>query len=133
MVSDWLARRAALSPERVALVDTITRRKITYRDWNRSANRTARYLRELGVERGARVAVLAMNSVEVLDVWFACAKIGAIFQPLNWRLTGNELAALVKDGTPSVLIYGSNFAEQAEALRGVEASVRHFVGLDDTD
>jgi fatty-acyl-CoA synthase len=133
MVSDWLARRASLSPERVALVDTIGERKITYREWNGAANRTARYLRALGVERGARVAVLATNCVEVLDVWFACAKLGAIFQPLNWRLSGNELAALVEDGTPTVLVYGKSFAPQVEALRGVAASVRHFVGLDDAD
>ena len=133
MVSDWLARRAALSPERLALVDTIRGRKITYREWNGAANRTARYLRRLGVERGARVAVLATNSVEVLDVWFACAKLGAIFQPLNWRLTESELAALVEDGTPSTLLYGQSFAAQSEALRGAATSVKSFVGLDDPD
>src|SRR5262245_50882912 len=107
MVSDWLARRAALSPERLALVDAIGGRKIDYREWNGTANRTARYLRGLGVERGDRVAVLAHNAVEVLDVWFACAKLGAVFQPLNWRLTGSELALLVNDGTPTVLLHGS--------------------------
>jgi fatty-acyl-CoA synthase len=131
MVSDWLASRAALSPERMALVDTIRGRKIDYRSWNASVNRTARYLRGLGVARGDRVAVLAHNAVEVLDVWFACAKLGAIFQPLNWRLTGSELAALVKDGTPTVLLYGAAFAARVEALRGGAASVKHFVGLDD--
>jgi fatty-acyl-CoA synthase len=131
MVSDWLARRAALSPERLALVDTIRGRKIDYREWNAAANRTARYLRELGVERGSRVAVLATNCVEVLDVWFACAKLGAIFQPLNWRLTDGELAALLEDGTPSVLVYGAGFAPQVAALRAVAGSVRHFVGLED--
>jgi fatty-acyl-CoA synthase len=130
MVSDWLARRAALSPERIALTDTVRGRKITFREWNAAANRTARYLRELGVARGDRVAVLAMNCVEVLDIWFACAKLGAIFQPLNWRLASNELAALVADGMPTVFVYGPNFAAQAEALRANAPSVRHFVPLE---
>ncbi len=125
-----MAKRAALSPERVALKDSIRGRTINYREWNAAANRTARYLRELGVERGARVAVLAMNSVEVLDIWFACAKLGAIFQPLNWRLATTELAALIADGTPSVLVYGPTFASQAEALRANASSVRHFVPLE---
>ena len=132
MVSDWLERRAALSPERVALVDT-TRggARITYRAWNGATNRTARLLRELGVGRGDRVAVLAMNAVEVLEVWFACAKLGAIFQPLNWRLTATELVALVADGTPRVLVFGPDFAAQVETLRGAASSVRRFVALEE--
>jgi fatty-acyl-CoA synthase len=131
MVSDWLARRAALSPERLALVDTIGDRKITYAEWNGAANRTARYLRELGVERGSRVAVLANNCVEVLAVWFACAKLGAIFQPLNFRLKAAELSGLVDDGTPEVLLYGAGYAQEAEALRARRSSLRHVVGLDE--
>ena len=130
MMSDWLARREALSPERTALVDTIGGRTITYREWNRSANRTARLLRELGVTRGERVAVLSMNSVESLDVWFACSKLGAIFQPLNWRLAEGELATLIADGTPCVFAYGNDFVRQTEALRARAPSVRRFVALD---
>lgn len=133
MVSDWLARRAALSPERVALTDTIRGRTIDYREWNTAANRTARYLRELGVRKGTRVAVLAMNCVELLDVWFACAKLGAIFQPLNWRLGATELAGLIADGTPHVLIFGPTFAPQVDALRASAPSVRHFVSLEGAD
>ena len=42
--------------------------------------------------KGDRVAILAHNCVEFLDVWFACGKLGAILQALNWRLTAGELA-----------------------------------------
>jgi fatty-acyl-CoA synthase len=133
IVHDWLARRAQLSPDRVALIDAIQdERRITFREWNASAHRTARLLHEaLGVRRGDRVAVLAMNCVEYLDLLFACAKLGAILQPLNWRLSSEELKGLLADAEPVVLVYGPDFQAQVEAVRAHAPSVRHVVALVD--
>ncbi len=131
-IGDWLGRREMLSPDKIALIDTLNgNRRISYRRWNHQVNRTARYLSEgLGVKKGDRVAVLAMNCVEYLDIWFACGKLGAILQTLNWRLTVNELAGLLADATPSVLLYGPDFKSQVEALRTGASSVKHFIALD---
>src|SRR5262245_34866515 len=131
--SDWLARRAALSPNKVALIDNVRGGKpITYRQWNRSANQTAHFLREkLGVGQGERVAVLALNDVDVLDVWFACAKLGAIFAPLNFRLTSRELAQYLAAITPTVLVYGKEFVQVASELQAAPGlSVRSFVAFE---
>jgi fatty-acyl-CoA synthase len=131
IVGDWLARRAALTPERVALIDTLDgNRRISYRAWNAAANRTAGLLRELGVARGDRVAVLAMNCVAYLDIWFACGKLGAIMQPLNWRLTPAEIGALIEDGQPSLLVYGGEFAGQVRAVRAEGAAGLGCLALD---
>jgi fatty-acyl-CoA synthase len=132
-VGDWLARREMLTPDKVALVDAQRGYSpITYREWNRAANRTANWLASLGVGQGDLVAVLAANCVEYLDVWFACGKLGAIMQTLNWRLTAHELARLLKDATPVVLIYSAEFREQAEAIQAEVLEIRHFaaMGLD---
>lgn len=132
MQVDWLARREMLSPNKVALIDTLhDGREITYREWNRAANRTARFLQSLGVNKSDRVAVLSMNCVEYLDVWFACGKIGAILQNLNWRLTAHELGGLINDASPTILIYGPEFAPQVNALRERAGSVRYFIALDE--
>ncbi|HSN56661.1 MAG TPA: long-chain fatty acid--CoA ligase [Candidatus Sulfomarinibacteraceae bacterium] len=130
-VNNWLTRRAYFSPEKVALVDTTEgNRRITYREWNHRVNRTANFLRgPLAVERGDRVAVLAMNCVEYLDLWFACGKIGAVIQLLNWRLTPRELEGLVADATPGLLVYGQDFDEAVGELRGQAACVKHFAAL----
>jgi fatty-acyl-CoA synthase len=130
-INDWLYKRELLTPDKVALIDTLhNNAPITYRQWNRAANRTANFLRQrLGVRKGDRVAVLAMNSVEYLDLWFACAKLGAIIQLLNWRLTPHELAGLIADATPVALIYGPDFAAQVAALRSQVPSGQHFVAL----
>ena len=127
-LGDWLYRRAMLTPEKVSLVDTLRNgRPITYRQWNRAVNRTARLLATMGVGKGDRVAILAYNSVEFLDLWFACGKLGAILQTLNWRLTARELGELVCDAEPSVLVYGPEFLDQVRSIR--EASSTGLPGL----
>jgi acyl-CoA synthetase (AMP-forming)/AMP-acid ligase II len=81
-----LTKRAQLSPDVEGFVDFDTNRRFTFPEWNARANRTAHFLRRLGVAKGDRVALLQMNSVEYMESFFAIAKIGAICVPLNWRL-----------------------------------------------
>ena len=130
IVSDWLERRAQLTPGRVALVDGERGdRRITWAEWNAAANRAARLLRELGIQRGDRVAVLAMNCTETLDLLFACGKLGAILQPLNWRLSAAELVRVLADTVPVALVYGPDFRAQAAMLREQVRTLKHFVAL----
>jgi fatty-acyl-CoA synthase len=118
LIGDWLGRRAQLSPNRIALYDAQhAMRPIRYGEWNQQANQAAHLLQAHGVGKGDRVAILAYNCVEYLTLWFACGKIGAILQTLNWRLTPYELAALIADATPRLLIYGPEFAETVAQIR----------------
>jgi fatty-acyl-CoA synthase len=70
-----------------------------------------------------------MNSVDYLDIWFACGKLGAILQNLNWRLTPYELEGIINDAQPVVLIYGNDFVKTVAQLAPSIASVKHFVAL----
>lgn len=124
-----LRRRAELTPDRIAVVDTRTGARLTYADLNRRANRAAHFLRRLGVGKGDRVSVLAHNSVVYLDLVYALGKIGGVFAPLNWRLQIPELAYIVRDCTPRVLLVGPEFASQAGALLR-EAPVPHVLGIE---
>ncbi len=130
---DWLAKRADLSPQRIALIDSLHGcRTITFADWNRAANRTAWLLRErCGLTKGDRVAILAMNCVEYLDLWFACQKLGAILQHLNWRLSVQELTGLVADATPRLLVYGADFLAQADQLRHLAGGLEECLALEE--
>lgn len=130
-IGDWLGKREALTPHKVALIDAQNGyREITYREWNHAANRAANWLRALGIGEGELVAVLAHNCVEYLDLWFACGKLGAIMQTLNWRLTPHELCGLLADATPEALIYGPEFAVQAQLIKEKVPGITHFVALD---
>ncbi len=129
--TDWLARRAQLTPDRIALVDRASGTHVNYAQWNERANRTARLLERLGVRKGDRVAVYAANCPEYLDLFWAAPKIGAVLQNLNWRLTVHELRGIVASGGPKVLIYGPEWREQARQLKPACTTVEHVVAITD--
>ncbi len=128
-IGDWMERGERYWPENLAVVDLSRGLRLTYRDLNRRANAVARWLRSAGVTRGDRVALLAMNGVAVLDVFFACAKLGAIFVPLNWRAHWRELVAVVDATGPSVLVFDGEFAGAAAEIAEACASVGPKVHL----
>jgi fatty-acyl-CoA synthase len=128
-VTDWLDKRAKLTPDRVALIDYASGAEITFAEWNARANRTANYLRSLGIGQGDRVAVYAMNRPEYLDLFWAAPKIGAILQNLNWRLTVHELKGIVESGAPKVLIYSEDWRAQVEELKPSCTTVAHVVAI----
>ncbi|HRE46128.1 MAG TPA: long-chain fatty acid--CoA ligase [Aggregatilineales bacterium] len=129
-VTDWLERRAALTPNRIALQDTLIGRDLTYSAWNAVTNQTAHFLSDLGVRKGDRVAVYATNRTEYLEVWHACGKLGAILQNVNWRLALPEVDHLLKDASPTVILYSGEFAAQIETLRPTLTTVREYVAFD---
>ncbi|MBW8637333.1 AMP-binding protein [Hoeflea sp. WL0058] len=69
-----------------------------------------------GVKRGDRVSVIAENDFRVFELLFACMRIGAIFVPMNWRLTPTELSVLIEDCEPGVLLHDEIWAETAQQL-----------------
>lgn len=116
-VGEWLARREALTPEKIALIDAETGDRLSYRTVNRRARALATWLSETqGVTTGDRVAMLALNSPEYLDAFFACALIGAIFVPLNWRLTAPELVTILTDCAPRLIIHDETHRERAQQV-----------------
>jgi fatty-acyl-CoA synthase len=66
------------------------------------------------------VAVLAFNTPEYLDAFFACALLGAILVPLNWRLTAHELNSILNDCTPALLLH-----DDAHSAQATDLEVRH--------
>jgi len=128
LAADILSSRARLTPQREALLELATAMRYSYATLNERANRTAHWLRDYGVGLGDRVSILAHNSVVYVDLLFACAKIGAIFAPLNWRLAATELSYIVNDCRPTFLLFGPDFEATVAAMRP-EMSVAHVVPL----
>jgi fatty-acyl-CoA synthase len=116
---DWIAHHARYAPDSPALVDVWTGWRATYAELDARVGRLAGHLATVfGVQRGDRVAMLAMNSTEHFEVMFACRRLGAVFLPLNWRLAVPELAYIVEDAEPRCLLFGGDFADTAAALAG---------------
>ncbi len=114
-VGRWLARRAELGPERIALV--FGDRQWTYGQLEAEANAVADGLRGLGVSRGDRVAFLDLNHPNFILTMFATAKLGAIMVPLNFRLTASELRFIIDDSGVHTLIYDEQFGAVVDELR----------------
>jgi len=115
---DWIARHAERTPDKLAMVDAHSGRQFTYAQLNERANRFASFLQDnLGIQQGDRVSILAQNSSDYYEVLFACGKMGAILNTLNWRLAVPELEYILNDSAPRVLLYEPAFAEAVDALR----------------
>ncbi len=113
-----LSKRAGLTPERIALVDMETGVRYSYAALNERANRLANFMRDgLGLQKSDRVSILARNSIVYIDLFYGLAKLGVIFAPFNWRLTAHELAYMVKDLEPRVVLCEPEFAGTLEELR----------------
>jgi fatty-acyl-CoA synthase len=113
-VAWWVERWASFSPAKTALV--FGGETISYSDLHRRANRTSCWLQDLGIEKGDRVATFLHNCAEFIELYLACARIGAIFVPVNFRLAPPELEYILNSSRPGLLVYGTDYAETIYAL-----------------
>jgi fatty-acyl-CoA synthase len=127
---DWIEHHARRTPDKAAIVDLAVGSRFTYAELHDRIGRLTALLRARGVGPGDRVASLSQNSGRLFELLFACGRAGAVFLPLNWRLTGPELQYVVDDATPALLYATPAFAEAATALGAQCPSLREVVGLD---
>ena len=124
-ISYWVRRHAEGCGDKVAL--RCEERSITYAEFeDRVANLAAMLAGELGIEAGDRVAHLGANSPEMLDLLFACARIGAILAPLNWRLAAPELAWILNNCTPKAVLAEAEFLATLDTMRA-ELAEMHYL------
>jgi len=131
--ADILGERSRLSPDRTAVVEVATGKRLTYREMDHRAATCARaWLYALGLKRGDRLGILSGNRLEFLDAFFAAGKSGVILVPLGTRLTAAELAVIIADCRLSALVYGAEHADTVRELRS-RVDVGRFIALDPDD
>ncbi len=124
---DPIAWWSVHDPNRIAVIDPTRDAQFTYRALDLLADDWARALISLGAVAGDRVAVLASNRVEYLSLLAGANRIGAVLVPLNWRLAATELALVLADAAPSVVLGEARFhavAESAVSLAREHSSAR---------
>ncbi|WAA08758.1 acyl-CoA synthetase [Fervidibacillus albus] len=113
---DWITKRAELSGEKTAIIDIFYNRKLSYKQLDIQVNRWANIFRAYQIKKGDRVAVIAPNQAELFEIMFACGKIGAIFVPLNWRLSEEELKYILADSSPSLIVFNERYDDRVKTL-----------------
>jgi fatty-acyl-CoA synthase len=124
---DLLAKRALLTPERIALEEAASGRSLTYGELDRRAAQAAALLAGEGVREGDRVAIFCRGRIAFFELLFGCARLGAILVPLNWRMPAAEIDRLIADAGPSLLFFGAEDQACVAAL----AAPPPAIGLDD--
>ena len=110
--------------------DAPYRRAMSWKDFDRRANRFANLLLSRGVDRGAKVGILMMNCLEWLPVYFGILKAGCIAVPLNFRYSSEEIKYCLELADVEVLVFGPEFVERMDAIASSLPQVRmmFFVG-----
>src|SRR3954451_17698733 len=113
-LADLIARNAAHTPDKVAL--RFAGREITYAAlYSRILAAAQALSSQLGIARGDRVAILATNHPDYLVLLYACARLGAVLVPLNWRLAVPEQLFILGDASIKVLLVQDASAALLEA------------------
>ena len=121
-IGNWVTMHARRTPQRLALVDGNTGQRIGYGELERRTNALADALRARGVRKGDRVALMALNSPQFMEVVFAVAKLGAVLVPINFRLAAPEVRYILDDSAPAVLLVSPQVAAVAREAAARQAA-----------
>src|ERR1700686_2247780 len=114
-LSDLIERNAAFTPDKPAII--FEGETLSYAAFDARIDQTARALKaDFGVGRGERVAILSLNRPDYLVLLYACARLGAMLVPLNWRLAVAEQLFILSDASIKLLALEQAFVEILPAL-----------------
>ncbi len=109
-------KHAQMHPDKTAII--FEDEPCTYGRLNEGINRCAHMLHGKGLQKGDRLCVLMLNCIEFLEIYFATARLGGIFVPLNWRLLGPELEYQINDCEARFLFFHDSFLGSIDLVRG---------------
>ena len=129
MIGLWLEKWSVFGPQRVALVDAASGQRWSYAELHARAQRRAAWLADqAGIEPGDRVCWHGQNEPEFFELFFACARLGAILVPINWRLAPPEVQYVVDNVRPKLVVGAELIAawgQEPAPSEGVEVAPFH--------
>lgn len=126
--TEFITITAAICPDKDAVV--FEGKRYTYNQLNLRTSRLGNALSRLGVKKGDRVAALMVNCNQCIETYFACAKLGAIYVPLNFRAKGSELTYMTNTAEAEVLLVGERYLELVHSIKNDAPTVKNFISVD---
>jgi acyl-CoA synthetase (AMP-forming)/AMP-acid ligase II len=114
-VGEILADTARKFPDKTAII--CDDKTVTYRELDSRVNQRAHGFLQRGIVGKRRVAVVLSNSIELVEIYFALARLGCVTIPLNYRLTGVELSFILDNADPAALIMGEEYSSLVHELK----------------
>ncbi|MHB1126810.1 MAG: long-chain-fatty-acid--CoA ligase [Bacillota bacterium] len=127
-VGDWIRFSAHLYPEKTAVI--FGNARLTYREFNSRINRLAQALMAAGVTKGDRVAILATDCPQYLEINLAVARIGAVYVPLNFRWKEKEIEYGVNNAEAVAFFVGEEYTSLVETIRSSLPTVEVYVAME---
>jgi len=126
--TDFLSIAHAICPERDAIV--FEGNRWTYAQFNERVNRLVHALSTVEVNKGDRIGMLSVNCNQYMEAYFATAKLGAIFVPLNFRAKADELNYMIANAEVKILFVGSRYLEMVDSLLPKLPTIKHSISID---
>jgi len=127
--TDFLSIATAICPDRDAIV--FEGNRWTYAQTAERTNRLAHALMGLGVNKGDRVGMLEVNCNHYVEAYFAAAKLGALFVPLNFRAKAYELQYMIANAEAKILLVGKRYIAMLDTLLPKLPTVTTCIALED--
>ena len=128
--AEFLTISSAVVPDREALVSGDGSVRITYEQMASRVNRLANALQGMGVTNGTRVAVMATNSPQAVEVYYACAKLGACFVPINYRAKQEELAYMLDTSDAEVIFADARYLGMIDEAKASAPKLREVIAIE---
>ena len=127
--TDFLTIACAIVPDRTAIV--FEDKRLTYEALQERVTRLANALSDLGVGQGDRVAAMQVNCNQLIEAYFATARLDAIFVPLNFRARADELAEMLNSAEPTVLFVGGRYVDMVNSIKDRVIPSNYLVSLEE--
>ena len=126
--TEFLMITSAICPDRAAI--SFEGKKCTFAELSERVNRLANALLGLGIEKGNVVALLEVNCNQYVEAYYAVAKIGAIFVPLNFRAKKDELVHMLSNSEAKVLFVGERYVDLVNSMRPELPLIKHYISIE---
>lgn len=126
--TEFLTIATAICPEKEAIV--VEEKRIRFEQLNERVNRLANAMMAMGVQQGDRVALIHVNCSQCVEAYFATARLGCIYVPLNFRARETEMAYMVNTAEVHTLFVGQRYLDLVDVIRPQVPTVRNFVSID---
>lgn len=131
LITEMLGRNARMYGSEIALVERDparrSRKEITWKEFDKQANRVANALLKKGVKKGDRVVHLMMNCLEWLPIYFGILRTGAWAVPLNFRFDASTIKRCTEVAEAGIFIFGEEFIQRVNAIKDDLDMVKSFI------